>query len=756
MSASWLRDEDSRLLTGGGRFLDDIDVPGGVWAAFVRSPHAHAEIGKIDAAGARNTPGVIAVLTGADYRADGMGFLPCQDSCVRRDGTAMRAPEHPALPHERARFVGEPVAMAVAETREAARDAAEAISIDWSVLPSVVAVGEGPGLHSGFDDNEAFYAMVGDPENLQAAFDGAAHVVEQTLCDQRVTANSMEPRGYAGDYDKGTGRFTLRGGVHSPHTLCRQLAEYVFRLPSDRFRVVTGDVGGSFGMRGAVYPEIALVLWAARRLGRPVKWVATRSEALLADDQGRDIFSEAALALDREGSFLGLRVDLTANLGAWLGVKGPRSPLNALNLMSGVYRFPAKQVSVRGCFTNTNPVSPYRGAGGPEAGLIVERLIDKAARQTGLDPVELRRRNLIRPQDMPYDTGLGLTYDSGDFAVVMDKAAGLADVAGFTERRAQSATNGCLRGLGICNAIEQTARPGIECAVLEIDKDGNAVVRVGTASQGQGHETIWRRMVCDRLGLSPESVRIVDGDSDALLGGGGTFNSRSAVSGGMALMGAVEKIVERGRDVAADMLEAAATDIVFEDSVFAVAGTDRSVALLQVAAEAGGLAESADYSPDSPTFPNGTHICEVEIDPETGRVDIVSYVAVDDVGTPLNPVLLDGQIHGGVAQGIGQALMEAVVFDPDSGQNLTGSFMDYAMPRADDLCSIRTDSHPVPTTLNPLGVKGAGEAGTVGALPAAICAVCDALGTDEIAMPATPETVWRVLTRMSEHGGKSA
>ena len=751
------RSEDQRLLTGGGAFLDDCQAERQTQAAFVRSPHAHAEIVSIDPSKALALPGVLAVLTGADYRDDGLGGLPCYDTCTRRDGAPMEAPFHPALPADRARFVGEPVAMVVAETAVLARDAAEQVVIDYAPLPAVLVSGLGagaaPAIHEAFADNEAFFASAGDSAATEAAFAEARHVVEQRLHDQRVTANTMEPRGYLGSFDEASGRFTLRGGVHSPHTLCGQLARDVFHLPEECFRVVTGDVGGSFGMRGAVYPELVLVLWASRRLGRPVKWVATRSEGLIGDDQGRDMTSAAELALDEAGNFLGLRVAVTANMGAWLGVKGPRSSLNTLNLLSGVYRFPAKDISVAGVFTNTNPTSPYRGAGGPEAAYILERLIDKAARETGLDRITLRRRNLIGEESMPFDTGLGLVYDSGAFAAVQAKALALADVKNFENRRAESQSRNRLRGLGICNAIEQTARPGKEGASIELDEAGGVTVRIGTASQGQGHETLWKQLVCGALGLPPESVEVRDGDSDGPIAGGGTFNSRSAVCGGMAVRNAAEKIIERGRELAADRLEAAMADIEFSNGCFVISGTDRSVPLADIAASAGGLSEEAEYSSESPTFPNGTHICEVEIDGECGRVEIVSYLAVDDVGVELNPLLLAGQIHGGVAQGIGQALMEAVVFDPDSGQNLTGSFMDYAMPRADDVCSFRTASHPVPTALNILGVKGAGEAGTCGALPAAMCAICDALDSDDIEMPATPETVWRALTQRTRRGG---
>jgi carbon-monoxide dehydrogenase large subunit len=747
------RSEDRRLLSGGGRFLDDCTAPEHIVAAFVRSPHAHAHIVSIESVVILRIPGVLAVLTGADYRADGLGSLPCQDRCQRRDGSQMVAPRHPALPEDRVRFVGEPVAMVIAETAEIARDAAERLVVAYEPLSAVLRPGDLPSLHDSFADNEAFYETAGDAGDAgdagetDSAFSKAPHVVEQTLHDHRVTANTMEPRGYLGEYDAGSGCFTLRGGGHSPHTLRDQLAHDVFHLPEDRFRVVTGDVGGSFGMRGAIYPELVLVLWAARRIGRPVKWVASRSEGLIGDDHGRDVISHAGLALDSDGNFLGLRVSIIANLGAWLGVKGPRSPLNTLNLLSGVYRFPAKDISVAGIFTNTNPVSPYRGAGGPEAGYILERLIDKAARETGFDRIDLRRRNLIGEDAMPYDTGLGLVYDCGAFGAVMEKALALADVAGFGNRRSASQARRCRRGIGICNAIEQTARPGLEGASVELDATGGAIVRVGTASQGQGHETIWKQLVCGGLGLAPDRVRVLDGDSDGLSAGGGTFNSRSVVSGGMAVTRAVEEIIERGREIASTMLEAAIADIAFQEGCFTIAGTDRSVSLDEIAASVQGLAEEASYSADAPTFPNGTHICEVEIDCETGRVEIQSYIAIDDVGVELNPLLLAGQIHGGVAQGIGQVIMEAVIFDPDSGQNLTGSFMDYAMPRADDLCFIETGSHTVPTALNPLGVKGAGEAGTVGALPATMCAICDALGTDDVTMPATPEVVWRVLTR---------
>jgi carbon-monoxide dehydrogenase large subunit len=503
-------------------------------------------------------------------------------------------------------------------------------------------------------------------------------------------------------------------------------------------------------MRGPLYPEQVLVLWAARRLARPVKWVASRSEGLVSDDHGRDMVSDASLAVDRDGNFLGLRVSAYSNLGAYLAVKGPRAPLNTLALLSGVYDFPALDVSVAGLCSNTNPTSPYRGAGGPEAACILERIIDKLARECSMDPVALRQRNLIPADGYPHDTGVGLVYDCGDFSRTMDLAISLADCDGFASRRDETANRGRLRGLGICNAIEQTARPSPESVKIDLDPSGCAIIAAGTAGQGQGHETIYRQLVCSPLGLDPGNTHIRAGDSDAVIAGVGTFNSRSAVAGGSAAVMAVEKVVEAGRPYASDLLEAAAIDIEFADGRYIVAGTDRSVTFVEVVREASGLSAEAIFMPESPTFPNGTHICEVEIDPDTGQVVVQRYITVDDVGTVLNPLLLEGQIHGGVVQGIGQALWEAVYFDPQTGQAITGSFMDYTMPRADDVCAIETGSNPVPTVLNPLGVKGAGEAGTVGAVPAVMCAVANALagiGVDDIEMPATPEKIWRALSQ---------
>ena len=758
---SVMRVEDHRHLTGGGAFLDDLSIPGVTHAAMVRSPHAHARIVRIDTGDAGSLPGVLAILTGADYEADGLGRIPCLDDCRRRDGSPLWVPPRPALTSDRVRFVGECAAMVVAASAAIAQEAADRIEVHYEPLAPVTGLQQAidpkaPAVWDKCADNELFFDHQGDEDAVSRAFQTAAHIVRQRLVHQRVSANTLEPRGYVGDFDQDIGRYTLRGGAQSPHGLRDQLASYIFHIPSDRIRVVTGDIGGSFGMRGPLYPEQVLVLWAARRLGRPVKWVATRSEGFLSDDHGRDMLSEASLALDQDGKFLALRVSATANLGAYLAIKGPRAPLNTLALLSGVYRIAALDVSVAGVCSNTNPTSPYRGAGGPEAACILERLIDKAARQVEIDPVMLRQQNLIGSDEFPYDTGVGLVYDCGDFPRVMEAAIALADCAGFDTRRDESRRHGRLRGMGICNAIEQTARPSPESVNIELAPGGLAAIAAGTAGQGQGHETIYRQLICSALNLDPEKTQVRYGDSDAVATGVGTFNSRSAVLGGSAAVLAVDKVIEAGKPHASSLLEAAVADIEFDQGKYVIAGTDRSVTLEEVVTDASGLSAEAMFVPESPTFPNGTHICEVEIDPETGGVALRRYTTIDDVGTVLNPLLLEGQIQGGVVQGMGQALLEAVRFDSETGQTVTGSFMDYAMPRADDVCDVKTGSSPVPTAFNPLGVKGAGEAGTVGAVPAVMCAIANALsaaGVDDMDMPATPERLWRALSRMGSETG---
>ncbi len=724
------RVEDERLLIGGGQFLDDQVFPSMAYAAVVRSPYAHARITETDLTRAKEAPGVLLVLTGEDYTADGLGSIPCQDVCFTRDGSPLPKLPFPALARDRVLYVGDAVALVIAESDVAARDAVEMVEVSYEVLPPVVDFREprepvADPVWAGCPANEVFHEEQGDQQSTKAAFTGAAHIVRQRLVNQRVSANPLEPRGYIGCYE--SNRYILHGGVHSPHLFRAQLAKDIFHIPEDRFRLITGDVGGSFGMRGALFAEIVLVLWAARKLGRPVKWVASRSESFLSDHHGRDLCSDAELALDETGRFLALQVSARANLGAYISVKGPRSALNALTMLAGCYQIPACFVQADGIMTNTIPTAPYRGAGGPEAAYILERLIDKAAREMDLDRVELRRRNLVPEKAMPYDTGLGLTYDCGQFERVLDKALSVAGFAEYEQRMVASKDAGKIRGLGICNVIEQTARPNKEAAEISFNDDGEVTVFLGTAPQGQGHETIFRQLACEALGIESVHVTVKTGDSDRTSVGGGTFNSRSAVCGGAAVHQAAREIIQHGRELAADQLEAAIEDIVFTDGLFEVAGTDRSLSFKEIVSEAGGFSEEAVYLPDAPTIPQGCHICEIEIDPETGAIRVDRYVTIDDVGTVINPMLLEGQIHGGVAQGIGQALFEQIRYDPETGQLLTGSFMDYAMPRADDLCSFVSETHPVPTALNPLGVKGAGEAGTVGALPAVMSAVADAL-----------------------------
>ncbi|NKB21475.1 MAG: molybdopterin-dependent oxidoreductase [Alphaproteobacteria bacterium] len=745
------RVEDERLLIGGGQFLDDRAFPDMVHAAVVRSPHPHARIMKIDITVAQVIPGVLLILTGEDYAAAGLGSIPCQDACETRDGMPRPDLPFPALARKRVLYVGEAVAFVVAESDVIARDAAELVEVKYDPLPSntdLDKAGDTPVLWPQCLENEVFYATQGDAQSTDRAFADAAHIVHQRLVNQRISANPLEVRGYIGCFEGG--KYKLLGGVHSPHLFRTQLTRDVFHINEDQLRIVTGDVGGSFGMRGALFPEIILVLWASQKLGRPVKWLASRTESFVSDHHGRDVISDAELALNGAGKFLGLRVAIKANIGAYLSIKGPRSALNALTLQAGCYKIAACDVNASGIMTNTVPTAPYRGAGGPEAAYILERLIDKAAIETGFDRVEIRRRNLISTADMPYDTGLGLTYDCGEFEAVMDQALALADISGFEERRAASLIAGKRRGIGVCNVLEQTGRPSIEGADLRIDAEGRVTLAVGTAPQGQGHETIFKQLICEALGVMPEQVAVVTGDTVATNVGGGTFNSRSAVCGGAAVEIVKQKIIERCRNLAADQFEAAVEDIEFSSGQFQITGTDRCISLIDVAIAEGGVGEAAEFSPDTPTFPQGCHICEVEIDSDTGIVSVERYVTVDDVGTVLNPLTLEGQIHGGVVQGIGQALLEEIHYDPASGQILSGSFMDYAMPRADDICSFASGSHPVPTKTNSLGVKGAGEAGTVGALPAVMCAVADALadiGGRDIDMPATPERVWQVIAK---------
>ena len=763
------RTEDPRLLKGLGRYVDDIVLPGQVHAVIVRSPHAHARVRAIDALAARAAPGVIEVLTGEDYAADGLGDLPCDQTRFQEDGSPMYRPARPALVRDRVRIVGDYVALVVAETAAQARDAAELIEVDYEPLTSVTSTADAASADSPrlWDpDNVCFVHEDGDKAADEAAFEAADLVVTRRFVISRVSAAPMGPRGCIGDYDASLDRYTIYTGVQQAHLLRQHLARTIFGLPETQFRVVAPDIGGSFGLYSNVYPEQVLVLWASRRCGRPVKWIAERSEGMASDDNARDNVSDAALALDGDGNFLAVRCATYANLGAYLSLRGPLPPIVNLGSLAGVYTTPAIHVRVSGVFTNTYCTSPYRGAGRPEASTVLEQLIDEAARRLAVDPAELRRRNTIPADAMPYKTALTFTYDCGAFENNMDDALALADYAGFGARREAARGRGRLRGIGISNTVHRASGLELEAAQIRFDATGSVTLMVGSVHHGQGHATTFTQIACDRLGLDPDSVRFVAGDTDMVTFGRGSFASRSAALGGSAVALATDKIIDKGRRIAAHLLEAAEDDVEFADGRFTVSGTDRGVDLVEVAKAAyqpprlapeiePGLDELAMFRPGALNFPNGCHIAEIEIDPDTGALAIVRYVVVDDFGTVINPLLLDGQIHGGLAQGIGQAVMENVAFDRDTGQLLAGSFMDYCMPRADDLPSFEVAFNEIPTPTNPIGAKGAGEAGAVGALPAMMNAVVHALaplGVEHVEMPATPERIWRTIRDAARRG----
>jgi carbon-monoxide dehydrogenase large subunit len=760
--------EDPRLLRGFGRYSDDVSLAHQAYAVVVRSPHAHAAIRSVDTSVARKASGVLAVLTGADLAADGLGDLPTDKTRKRRDGSPAFATPRPALVRDRVRHVGDPVALVVAETPERAVDAAELVAVDYEPLPAVAATADAarpgaPAVWAEAPDNVAFVWEAGNKDAVARAFAGAAHVTHLDFVVSRVAAAPLEPRGAVGEWDRRAGRYTLHTGIQAPHGLRQLLADQVFRVPQSHLRVVTGEVGGSFGMRSGVYPEHVLVLWAAKRLGRPVKWTSDRREGFVTDEHGRDNVSTAELALDANGKFLSLRVGITLNVGAYLTPRSAGPGTNNVGGVAGVYTTPAIHVQTTGVYSNTTPTGPYRGAGRPEATYAIERVIDVAALELKIDPVELRRRNLIPPTAMPFKTGLVFTYDCGDFGRGMEMALDLADRAGFEKRRAEARQRGRLRGLGIANPVEVAGGPytamNPDTAELRINPDGSVSLFAGSTSMGQGNETAFAQIVSDRLGVPPERIQVFWGDSDALGAGRGNGGSGALTVGGSAVTRATEKVIERGRRIAARLLEAAPEDIVHRDGKFTVTGTDRGVTFANVARAAyvprqlpqgmePGFSEQAAFTPPAVTFPNGSQICEVEIDEETGVVRIVRHSVVDDVGRMVNPMLVKGQIHGGVVQGLGQGLFEELAYDPTTAQLLAGSFMDYVMPRADDMPLFDVDSHEVPTQVNPLGAKGVGEAGTVGALPALLNAVNDALaplGVRHLDMPVTSERVWRAI-----------
>jgi len=764
------RFEDPRLVKGHGRYVADMAFPGMAFGYVLRSPHAHARIRSIDIAKAKAAPGVLGAFTGADYKAAGFGDLPVPGGLKRRDGGPGYKPRYPVLAEDRVRMIGDYVAFVVAETYYQAVDAAELIEVDYEPLPAAVSTGDAPnpGMPLVWDDcpnNIGFVQVEGNKEATDAAFARAAHVVKHRFVINRVTAAAMEPRGCVGLFDPIDGRYTIYTTLQRTNVFQTELSQYVLKVPDSKIRVVCGDIGGSFGMKSAVYNEVALVLFAAKLLERPVKWVATRSESFLCDAQARDNVTEAELALDQDGTFLGFRAKIIAAIGAYMQTGMPAFTGN-LGTLAGVYRTPASHIDVTAVFTHTQPVRPYRGNGRPEAGYVIERVVDLAADQLGLDPADLRRRNTIPASAMPFKTSVTFTYDCGEFEKNLDLALDAADRKGFEARRAQSRKHGKLRGFGFSNTIERSAAAGLEGAEIRFDRTGSASIFSGSINQGQGHETTFKQVVCDRLGLDPNEVTYIQGDTDQVFFAEGTGGSRSAAFSGSAFTLAAEKIERKGKAIAAKMLKLDVADVNFHEGLFSSEKSNQTLTIKEVAKASldpknlpdgmePGLIEKAIYSGKVAAYPNGVHVCELEIDEDTGTVEITNYNVVDDVGTVINPLLLHGQIDGGIAQGVGQILMEDIKFDAE-GQILTGSFMDYAMPRAGDLTAFHVDSNPVPTKTNPLGVKGAGEAGCVGAMPAVANALVDALsvlGINHVEMPATPEVLWRAIHRAR---GKSA
>jgi carbon-monoxide dehydrogenase large subunit len=758
------RREDFRLTQGRGRYAADIKQDGMVYAVFLRSPHAHANISGIDAAAAIEMPGVVAVLTAADLIADGVTDYALPAAMKRPDGGDVKESPRPLLVRERVRYLGEPVAMIVAKTLVAAHDAAEVVQVDYEVLPAIATVDEAiapgaPAVWEKFSDNVAYYWSKGDAAEIEKALSASHHVTRLKSRVSRVVAMPMEPRSAIGSIGE-DGRPTLHASHQSPHNL-RDVLAAMFQLDKTALRVVASDVGGSFGMKSGLLREEAAVFWAARRLKRPVKWVADRSETFLSDEHARDVEIDAALGLDRRGNFTALRVSYRVNIGAYLSGRSG-SPIGNFGGIAGVYRTPKILGEATGYFTNTQATAPYRGAGRPDATFAIERLIDVAAFEMKIDPYELRRRNLIPPEAMPYQTPFVFTYDSGHFEQCMIKAAGLADYAGFKTRAKEAKRRGKLRGIGIANPIEVASgpfgRPSTDFAWIDVTPDGGVKLRAGAMSVGQGLETALSDIVAQRLNVPLENIDYIYGDTDQVLRGKGNGGSAALTLCGSAITLGIDQLLEEGRKRAAEHFEAAVSDVEFADGQFKIAGTDRVISLAETArlGDGDGLSGAGEFKLDQPTYPNGCHICEVEVDPTTGIVEVLSYVGVEDVGHVVNPMLVEGQIHGGVAQGIGQTLKEWIVHEEGSGQLTTGSFMDYGMPRANDMPPFVCANVEVPTALNPLGVKGVGEAGTVGALAASMNAVCHALsqvGVRHLDMPMTSERVWRAIQDQATEKG---
>ena len=768
---SVLRVEDDRLLRGEGRYTGDVDLPGQAWLHVVRSPHANARIGAIEVAGARAAPGVLAVLTGHDYDDDGHGasavdFLNIEGGAFRyREGTSLQMPENSVLATAHVRHVGDPVAIVVAETASQAEDAAERVHIEYQPVPCVTEAvaalaADAPKVWDELRDNVCADVEYGDEAACDQAFAAAHHVARIDLVNNRVIINPMEPRGAVAAYDAASGVYTVYTTSQIPHRAKQMLAEDAFKVAGDKIRIICHDMGGGFGCRGTPYVECVFVAWCARRLGRPVKWICQRSEGFLTDTQGRDNVSHAELALDADGRFLALKVSTVANMGAYPGRVGPMVPvILGPRVQTGIYATPIVHARIRVAFTNTMSVYPYRGAGQPEANYVMERLIEVAARETGIDAVALRRRNHIPAAAMPYRTPIGVTYDSGEYDANLDKAMALAGWDGYAARKAGSQARGLLRGRGVANYIQVAAGVPVEWGEIHIRPDGAVDLLSGTHNHGQGHETSFAQVIVDQLGVPFDSVRLIMGDTGRIKRGQGAHGSRSMMLAGPLIAINARTIIERAKRIAAHRLEAAEGDIVFADGRLTVAGTDLALDLFEIAAIAeqdgtlpddlaGPLRAESDYTAPDATYPSGTHVCEVEVDAETGAVSVARFTAIDDVGRAVNPMILFGQSHGGIAQGVGQALLEDCRYDPESGQLLSGSLMDYCLPRAADLPSIAVGIHEAPSPTNAFGIKGAGESGSTGAPPAVINAIVDALiplGVDQVDMPATPHRVWQAI-----------
>ncbi len=778
IGASVKRKEDYRFLTGSGQYTDDVVLAHQSYGVFLRSPHAHARIGKIDIEDAKRSPGVIAVFTGADLAAENVGGLPCGWLIHSIDGTPMHEPPHPVLAHDRVRHVGDPVALVIADSAKEAKDAVELIEVEYDILPAVTdtAHAADPGqalVHDDVPGNVCYTWGHGDKAATDAAFAKAAHVTTLEIVNNRLVPNAIEPRAVNASYSKQDDSYTVYVANQNPHVERLLMAAFVLSLPESKLRIIAPDVGGGFGSKIFLYGEDVALTWASKRVGRPVKWTAERSESFVSDAHGRDHVTKAELALDGNGRFLAMRVHTIANMGAYLSTFASSIPtILYATLLAGQYATPAIYAEVKAVFTHTVPVDAYRGAGRPEATYVVERLVETAARETGIDPAELRRRNFIR--EFPYTTPVGLTYDTGDYEACLARAIELADVAGFAARRDASKQNGKLRGLGYSCYIEACglapskiagalgARAGLfEAGEVRVHPTGTVTVFTGSHSHGQGHETTFAQVVADRLGIPIDNVEIVHGDTGRIPFGMGTYGSRSIAVGGSAIMRALDKIEAKAKKIAAHLLEASADDIEFKNGVFRVAGTDRTKAFADVSLAAyvphnypldelePGLDENAFYDPTNFTYPAGAYICEVEVDPDTGETRVDRFTAVDDFGNVINPMIVEGQVHGGLGQGIGQALLEHCEYDHDTGQLLSGSYMDYTMPRASDLPDFKVETMKgTPCTHNPLGVKGCGEAGAIGSPPAVINAIVDALaplGIKDLQMPATPHRVWSAI-----------